>query len=97
MIGLRPRLKTRGSLYDLIGSPRGSSIDQVLSAERQQSQFDTIEEDLEALPALPNSPPAHLQSIPTTPVPTTFARADIEITIAPVSLRNAERTLRWAS
>jgi hypothetical protein len=57
-IGLRPRLKARPSLYDLV---RNCSIDK-LSVQPQQNFFEELPAEL---PPLPSSPTNILSNLPT--------------------------------
>lgn len=78
MLGLRPRLRARNSLFDLITK---KNIDQLSSEE---PPWTAVEEEGDELPPLPESPSAERKPAPYI-VPTTKARSDISetVTMAP--------------
>lgn len=78
MIGLRPRLRTRSSLFDLIGKHKIH-----LPSRDEPTQRSYFEDGVDDLPPLPTSPfPTPVQL----PTPYSAASADpFQFTMAPVS------------
>lgn len=80
MLGLRPKLRTRPSLFDLITK---KNINQL---SRSESTEDSIKEEEEHLPPLPTSPSSVRQEPPPFAHPTEPPSTS---TMAPVGLQGA--------